>query len=60
VTTRPEVLAAIEEAAAAQFAREHTSRFGREILRQYALDDAVAAHVQLPDLAAWQAAQGQG
>jgi len=54
----PDALAAIEQAAAAQFDREHTSLFGRKLLRQYALDDAVAAHCQLPDLAAWQAARG--
>jgi hypothetical protein len=59
-TTPPDVLAAIEEAAAAHFAREHTSPFGRDTLRRYALDDAVAAYFQLPDFAAWQAVQGQG
>jgi excinuclease UvrABC ATPase subunit len=59
-TMRPEVLAAIEQAAAAQFAQEHTSPFGRDTLRKYALDDAVAAYFQLPDFAAWQAVQGQG
>jgi hypothetical protein len=56
-TTPPAVLAAIEQAAAAQFEREHTSPFGRALLRQYAMDDAVAAYVQLPSFAAWQAAQ---
>jgi hypothetical protein len=59
-TTPPAVLAAIEEAAAAQFEREHTSPFGRDTLRRYTLDDAVAAHFQLPSWAEWQAAQGQG
>jgi len=59
-TMRPEVLAAIEQAAAAQFEQEHTSPFGRDTLRKYALDDAVAAYFQLPDFAAWQAVQGQG
>lgn len=59
-TTPPAVLAAIEQAAATQFEREHTSSFGRDLLRRYALDDAVAAHFQLPTLAAWQAAQGPG
>jgi len=59
-TTPPAALAAIEEAAAAQFAREHTSPFGRDTLRRYALDDAVAAHFQLPSWAEWQAAQGRG
>jgi restriction endonuclease Mrr len=56
-TTPPAVLAAIEEAAAAQFEREHTSPFGRALLRQYAMDDAVAAYFQLPSFAEWQAAQ---
>jgi hypothetical protein len=59
-TTPPEVLAAIEEAAAAHCEREHTSPFGRDTLRKYAMGDAVAAYFQLPDFAAWQAAQGQG
>jgi len=56
-TTPPAVLAAIEEAAAAQFERDNTSRFGRALLRQYAMDDAVAAYFQLPSFAEWQAAQ---
>jgi len=59
-TTPPAVLAAIEQAAATQFEREHTSLFGRDTLRRYALEDAVAAHCQLPSWAEWQAAQGQG
>jgi hypothetical protein len=59
-TTPPAELAAIEEAAAAQFDRDHTSPFGRDFLRRYAIDDAVAAHFQLPSFAAWQAAQGPG
>lgn len=49
----PDVLAAIEEAAAAQFEREHTSAFGREVLRRAALDHAVAAYGQIPSFAAW-------
>jgi hypothetical protein len=63
-STPPAVRAAIEEAAAAQFDREHTSPFGRDLLRRYAIDDAVAAHFQLPSFAEWQATQdpqeGQG
>jgi hypothetical protein len=59
-TTPPDALATIEEAAAAQFDRGHTSPFGRDFLRRYAIDDAVAAHFQLPSFAAWQAAQGRG
>ena len=59
-TTPPAVLAAIEQAAATQFEREHTSPFGRDTLRRYTLDDAVAAHFQLPSWAEWLAAQGQG
>jgi hypothetical protein len=59
-TTPPEILAAIEQAAAAQFDRAHTSPFGRDLLRRYALDDAVATHFQLPSFAEWQAAQGLG
>jgi leucyl-tRNA synthetase len=49
----PDVLAAIEEAAAAHFEREHTSAFGREVLRRAALDHAVAAYGQIPSFAAW-------
>ena len=56
----PDALAAIEEAAARQFDRDHPSPFGRDLLRWYALDDAVAAHFQLPSFAEWQAAQGLG
>jgi hypothetical protein len=59
-TTPPDKLAAIEEAAAAQFDRDHTNPFGRDLLRRYAIDDAIAAHFQLPSFAAWQAAQGLG
>ena len=58
-TTPPDVLAAIEEAATAQFERDNTATFGRATLRRYAVEDAVATHFQLPDFAAWQAAQGQ-
>lgn len=59
-TTAPAVLAALEQAAAAQFDREPTNPLGREILRRLALDDALAAHFQLPDFAAWQASQERG
>jgi hypothetical protein len=58
-TTPPDELAAIEEAAATQFDRDHTSPFGRDLLRRYAIDDAVAAHFQIPAFAAWQATQGR-
>jgi len=60
VTTPPAVRAAIEQAAATQFDRDHPNPFGRDLLRRYAIDDAVAAHFQLPSLAAWQATQGRG
>jgi len=56
-TMPPDELAAIEEAAARQFDRDQTHPFGRDLLRRYALDDAVAAHFQLPSLAEWQATQ---
>jgi len=59
-TTPPDVLAAIEDTAAAHFERDNTNPFGRDLLRRYALEDAVAAHFQLPSLAAWQATQGRG
>jgi hypothetical protein len=58
-TTPPDELAALEEAAATQFDRDHTTPFGRDLLRRYAIDDAVAAHFQLPSLAEWQATRGQ-
>jgi hypothetical protein len=58
-TTPPAALAAIEQAAAAQFERDHTSPFGRDLLRRYAIDDAVAAHFQLPSLAEWHATQAR-
>ena len=56
-TAPPDVLAAIEEAAAAQFDRDQTRPFGRDLLRRYAIDDAVAAHFQIPSFAEWQATQ---
>jgi hypothetical protein len=58
-TAPPEVLAPIEEAAAVHFDRDHPSPFGRDLLRQYAMDDAVAVHFQIPDFAAWHAAHGR-
>jgi hypothetical protein len=58
-TTPPDVLAAIEQAAAAPFEQDNPSRFGRDLLRRIAIDDAIAAHFQLPSFAEWQAAQGQ-
>ena len=59
-TTPPDELAAVEHAAATQFDRDQTTPFGRDLLRRYAIEDAVAAHFQLPSLAAWQATQGRG
>ena len=56
-TTPPAALTAIEHAAATQFDRDHTSPFGRDLLRRYAIDDAVAAHGQIPSFEAWQATQ---
>jgi hypothetical protein len=56
-TTPPDALAAIEEAAAAQFDRDHGSPFGRDLLCRYAIDDAVAAHFQLPSFAEWRTTQ---
>jgi hypothetical protein len=56
-TTPPAVLAAIEEAAAAHFERANTNPFGRDTLRRYAIEAAVAAHFQLPSFAEWQAAE---
>jgi len=57
-TTPPALLATLEQAAAAQFERKHTSPFGRDLLRRIAIDDAVAAYFQLPTFVEWQAAQG--
>jgi hypothetical protein len=58
-TTPPDVLAAIEAAAAAQFDRNPPPAFGRDLLRRLAIDNAVAAHFQLPALAEWHATQDQ-
>lgn len=60
VTTPPDALAAIEQAAATQFDRDHTNPFGRDLLRRIAIDNAVAAHGQIPSFAEWQATQGRG
>jgi len=57
VTTPPDALAAIEEAAAAQFDRDPPPAFGRDLLRRLAIDNAVAAHFQLPAFAEWHATQ---
>jgi hypothetical protein len=54
------VLAALEQAAAAQVDRDFPGAFGRDTLRRLALEDALAAHGQLPDFAAWQARQERG
>ena len=43
-----------------RFDRDHPSPFGRDLLRRYAIDDAVATHFQLPSFAEWQAPQGRG
>jgi hypothetical protein len=56
-TTPPGALAAIEQAAATQFDRDQTTPFGRDLLRRIAIDNAVAAHFQLPSFAEWQATQ---
>ncbi len=56
-TTPPDALAAVEHAAATQFDRDHTTPFGRDLLRRVAIDNAVAAHWQIPSLAEWQATQ---
>jgi hypothetical protein len=58
-TTPPDALAAIEEDAAAQFDRDPPPAFGRDLLRRLAIDNAVAAHFQLPALAEWHATQDQ-
>ena len=59
-TTPPDELAAVEHAAATQFDRDQTTPFGRDLLRRYAIEDAVAAHFQLPSLTEWQATEGRG
>jgi len=56
-TTPPDVLAAIEQAAAEQCDRDHPSPFGRDLLRRYAIEDAVAAHFQLPSFEEWHTPQ---
>ena len=57
--TPPDALAAIEQAAATQFDRDQTTPFGRDLLRRIAIDNAVAAHFQLPAFAEWHATQEQ-
>ena len=42
------------------FDRDHPSPFGRDLLRRYAIDDAIAVHFQLPSFEAWQATQERG
>jgi hypothetical protein len=55
-TLPADALTAVEQAAATQFDRTTTNPFGRERLRQMAMDNAVAADGQLPSFAEWQAA----
>ena len=59
-TTPPDVLDALEQAAAAHFERNTRNPFGRDLLRRLAIDEALAAHFQLPNFAAWQATPGPG
>ncbi len=59
-TTPPDTLTAIEQAAGTQFDQDNTNRFGRDLLRRIAIDNAVAVHFQLPSLEEWRATQRHG
>jgi hypothetical protein len=58
-TTPPDALAAVEHAAATHFDHDHTTPCGRDRLRRFAIEDAVAAHFQIPAFAEWEATQGR-
>ena len=52
-TTSPDTLAALEQAAGTKFDQENTSPFGRDLLRRIAIDNAIAAHFEVPSFEQW-------
>ncbi len=59
-TTPPDTLTAIEQAVGTQFDQANTSPFGRDRMRRIAIDNAIAAHFELPSLEDWRATQSHG
>ena len=53
----PEELAAIEQSATAEFNRKDTNPFGRDRMRRLAIEEALAAHGNIPSLAEWKELQ---
>src|SRR5574341_1292345 len=51
----PDELAALEQVAVAQFDQNDTNLFGRDHMRRLAIEDALAAHGQIPSFEEWQA-----
>jgi len=58
--TPPDTLTAIEQAASTQFDRDNTNPFGRDLLRRIAIDNAIAAHFEVPSFEQWCATQTKG
>src|SRR5262249_7006256 len=56
-TMPPNELDAIVQAATTQFDREDTNPFGRDRMRQRAIEDALATHGQIPSFGEWKALQ---
>lgn len=59
-TAPPDTLTAIEQAVCTQFDQDNTIRFGRDLLRRIVIDNAIAAHFEVPSLEDWRAARGHG
>ena len=53
----PDELTAIEQSAIAGFNQTDTNHFGRDFMRRRAIEDALAAHGQIPSLAEWRELQ---
>jgi len=58
-TTLPNTLTAVEQADVAQFDQDNTNPFGRDLMRRIAIDNALAAHFNLPSFEEWRATRGE-
>jgi len=58
-TIPPDELALIEQSATAEFNQKDSNPFGRDLMRRRAIEDALAAHSQIPSLAEWKELQAR-
>ena len=58
-TLAPDELAAIVQSAIAEFNQKDTKPFGRDLMCRHAIEDALAAHGQIPSLAEWKERQAR-